>query len=180
LSGRYEKIKNLGLTFYTNYRQPKIRYNSIFSVFDFGNTWEVEGGGDYRFENGYTLIAKVANVNYKEESSQRLTAGLSTPFGTITGRMNFGYAGEMSSVSFYGALPLFEGYVTPSIGLSYTSYKQSSDSPTNNLTSVLGGVNVRPFRMLSFDVQGQYINNQIYKDDWRMFFKLNFWFNSNF
>ena len=119
-------------------------------------------------------------MSYKEESSQRLTAGLSTPFGTITGRMNLGYAGEMSSVSFYGALPVFEGYVTPSLGLSYTSYKQSSDSPTNNLTSVLGGVNVRPFRMLSFDLQGQYINNKIYKDDWRMFFKLNFWFNSNF
>ena len=180
LDGRYEKIKNLGLTLYTNYRQPKIRYNSIFSVFDFGNTWEVEGGADYRLNGGYTVLAKVANVSYKEESSQRLTAGLSTPYGTITGRMNLGYAGELSTVSFYGALPVFEGLVTPSLGLSYTSYKQSSDSPTNNLTSVLGGVNVRPFRMLSFDVQGQYINNKIYKDDWRMFFKLNFWFNSNF
>jgi len=34
--------------------------------------------------------------------------------------------------------------------------------------------------MLSFDIQGQYLNNKIYKDDWRLFFKLNFWFNTIF
>ncbi len=180
LSGRYEQIKDLGILFYTNYRQPKIRYNSIFSVFDFGNTWEAEGGIDYRLLQGYNLVAKFANVNYKDESSKRISAGITTPIGTITGRKNFGYAGEMDAISFYGALSMFEGLITPSVGLSYTTYKQDVNSPTNKLTSFLGGFNFRPFRLLSFDIQGQYVDNKIYRDDWRMFFKLNFWFNSNF
>ena len=33
LSGRYEEVDNLGITMYYNYREPRIRYNSIFSVF---------------------------------------------------------------------------------------------------------------------------------------------------
>lgn len=180
LGGRYEQIDNLGILLYTNYREPRIRYNSIFSVFDYGNTWEIEGGVDYKIHNGYFLLAKFGNVRYKDESSQRITAGVTTPIGTITGRKGFGYAGEMDAVSFYGATSTLNGLLTPSIGLSYTNYKLSADSPINRLISILGGVNIRPFRMLSFDLQAQYLDNKIYNNDWRMFFKLNFWFNSNF
>ncbi len=43
-SGRYDQIENLGISLYYNYRAPQIRYNSIFAVFDFGNTHEIEGG----------------------------------------------------------------------------------------------------------------------------------------
>jgi hypothetical protein len=28
-------------------------------------------------------------------------------------------------------------------------------------------------------LQGQYMNNKIYKDDYRFFLKLNYWFNTN-
>jgi hypothetical protein len=180
ISGRYEQIKNLGITAYYNYREPKIRYNSIFSVFDYGNTWEIEGGLDYLIDNKYTLIGKFANVTYKDERSQRVTLGISSPFGSITARKNFGYAGEMDAISFYTALTQFDGLLTPSLGFSYTRYKLSEDDPSNDLISVLGGANIRPFRTLSFDIQGQYLNNKIYNNDWRLFFKLNFWFNTIF
>ena len=180
ISGRLETVKNLGLNLYYNYRQPKIRYNSIFSVFDYGNTWEIEAGADYLIAGKYTVIAKIANVDYKEESSQRITVGVSSPYGSITARKNFGYAGEMDAVSFYTAFATMDGLLTPSFGFSYTNYKLTKDDPYNNLISVLLGTNYRPFRMLSFDIQGQYLNNKIYKDDWRLFFKLNFWFNTIF
>lgn len=180
LSGRYETIKNLGLNLYYNYREPKIRYNSIFSVFDYGNTWEIEAGADYLVDNAYTLVGKFANVAFKGETSQRLTLGVSTPWGSITGRKNFGYAGEMDAISFYSALAILEGLLTPSIGLSYTSYKLDKDDPSNELISVLAGTNFRPFRTLSFDIQGQFLNNKIYNNDWRLFFKINFWFNTIF
>lgn len=179
LSGRYDQVDNLGVTLYYNYREPRIRYNSIFSVFDYGNTWEIEGGLDYRFENRYTVTGKFANVSYKEETSQRLTLGLASPYGTLTGRKSFGYAGELDAVSLYTAFTTLEGLITPSVGLSFTRYKQSESSPRNELLTVMGGFNLRPFRVVSFDLQGQYINNKIYKNDWRLFFKLNFWFNSN-
>jgi hypothetical protein len=180
ISGRYEAIKNLGLNLYYNYREPRIRYNSIFSVFDYGNTWEIEAGADYLIENTYTLIGKIANVAYKGETSQRVTLGVSSGWGSVTARKNFGYAGEMDAISIYTAFAALEGLLTPSFGLSYTRYKLSEDDPSNELVSLVAGTNFRPFRTLSFDIQGQYLNNKIYTDDWRLFFKLNFWFNTIF
>jgi hypothetical protein len=180
ISGRYEAVKNLGINGYYNYREPKIRYNSIFSVFDYGNTWEIEGGVDYLVDNKYTLIGKFANVTYKDEESQRLTLGISSQYGSITARKNFGYAGEMDAISFYTALTQLDGLITPSLGFSYTSYKLNEDDPSNELISVIGGANIRPFRTLSFDIQGQFLDNKIYSNDWRLFFKLNFWFNTIF
>ena len=73
-----------------------------------------------------------------------------------------------------------EGLITPSIGISYSSYKLSKNDDTNHLTAILGGLNFRPLAFLSFDGQAQYMNNKIYKDDFRFFFKLNYWFNTNF
>lgn len=180
ISGRYEAIKNLGINAYYNYREPKIRYNSIFSVFDYGNTWEVEAGVDYLIDNKYTVIGKFANVTYKDDRSQRLTLGVSSPYGSITARKNFGYAGEMDAISLYTAFSQLDGFLTPSLGFSYTRYKLTEGDPSNELVSVLAGTNIRPFRTLSFDVQGQFLNNKIYNNDWRLFFKLNFWFNTIF
>ena len=177
LYGRYGTIKNLGLTLYYNYQEPMVRYNSIFSVFNFANTWEIEAGADYLIDDKYTVIGKFANVTYQDETSQRVTLGLKSPFGTITARKNFGFAGELDAISFYTAFPALAGLLTPSLGFSYAHYKLSQDDNYNEVTSVLGGFNYRPIRMLSFDLQGQYLNNKIYQDDWRLLFKINFWFN---
>jgi len=177
LSGRYEDIKNLGLTLYYNYQEPMVRYNSIFSVFNFANTWEIEAGADYLIDNNYTLIGKFANVTYQEETSQRVTLGLKSPYGNLILRKNFGFAGELDAISFYTAFAILEGLITPSIGFSYASYKLSPDDYYNEVTSLLGGFNYRPLRMLSFDLQGQYLYNNIYQNDWRLFFKINYLFN---
>ncbi|QQS38268.1 MAG: hypothetical protein IPM56_09130 [Ignavibacteriales bacterium] len=179
VDARYVQVENLGVSVYYNYREPLIRYNSIFSVFDYGNTQEIEGGLDYKISEYMTVLAKFANVTFKDENSQRLTAGVVTRYGSINYRKNLGYAGELDAVSLYSAYTLMEGLLTPSLGLSYTSYKLSKDSEKNNLTSLLAGINVRPYRMLSFDLQGQYMDNKIYKNDLRLFFKVNYWFNTN-
>jgi len=104
---------------------------------------------------------------------------LNTRWGSFNYRKTLGYAGELDAVSLYSAYSFLEGLITPSVGISYTSYKLSEDSDKNNLAAILGGLNYRPFRFLSFDVQGQYMNNKIYKDDYRFFFKINYWFNTN-
>jgi hypothetical protein len=176
---RTEAVDRLGINIYYNYRQPKIRYNSIFAVFDYGNTYEVEVGADYKINNMFTVIGKVGNVEYKDENSQRVALGLSTTFGSINYRKTFGYAGELDAVSLYSGYTLFEGLFTPSVGLSYTNYKLSPDDEANNITTLMVGANIRPFRSLSFDLQGQYMDNKIYKNDMRLFFKLNYWFNLN-
>ncbi len=180
ISARYSQIKNLGISLYYNYREPRIRYNSILSVFNFGNTKEIEGGIDYKINNQFTVIGKFGNVSYKDDNSQRLTLGINSNFGNLSYRKTFGYAGELSSISAYAAHTFFNGLLTPSIGLAYTSYKLSEDAETNNITSLLGGINFRPLRLWSFDLQGQFFNNKFYKDDFRLLFKINYWFNTNF
>jgi hypothetical protein len=177
--GNYEQIKNLRLNAYFNYREPRVRYNSIFSVFDYGNTQEIEAGGDYSFSKDFTLSGKYGYVKYKDENSQRATVGVSTKYGTISYRKGMGYAGEQDAVSAYSAYSFLNGFITPSVGVSFTSYKLSKDGEKNDLMTVLAGCNVRPFRTLSFDVQGQFMNNKIYKNDYRFLFKLNYWFNTN-
>jgi hypothetical protein len=176
---RTDAVENWSLNVYYNYRQPKIRYNSIFAVFDYGNTHEIELGADYKINNLITLTGKYGNVQYKTENSQRIGFGFNTNYGSLSYRKTFGYAGELDAVSLYSAYTFFNGFLTPSVGVSYTSYKLSADSETNHLTTLLLGANIRPFRVLSFDLQGQYMDNKFYKNDLRVFFKLNYWFNLN-
>ncbi len=178
-NGRYAAIDKLGINLYYNYRAPQIRYNSIFSVFDFGNTHEIEGGLDYRIDNDFTVFGKFGNVEYEDDNSQRMTVGVNSSYGSASFRKTFGYAGELTSASVYTSRTFLDGLVTPSIGLAYTNYKLSEDADANDIISALGGVNVRPWRTLSFDLQGQFSDNKIYKNDLRLFFKINYWFNTN-
>ena len=178
-SGRYDEVENLGINLYYNYRAPQIRYNSIFAVFDYGNTQEIEGGLDYKIDNDFTVYGKFGNVEFKDDNSQRVTLGLNTSYGSLNLRNTFGYAGELMSVSLYSARTLPCGMITPSIGLAYTNYKLSEDAESNDIISILAGVNIRPWRTLSFDLQGQFSDNKIYNNDVRVFFKINYWFNTN-
>lgn len=180
VDGRVQFTDNIGLTGYYNYREPQIRYNSIFSVFNFGNSQEIEGGLDYRIANVATFFGKYGYVKFKDENSSRITLGATTEFGSISYRKNLGYAGELDGISFYSARTFLDGFLTPSIGVSYTTYKLSKDADSNDIISFLGGVNVRPWRSWSFDLQGQYFNNKIYKNDFRVLFKVNYLFNTNF
>ncbi|MCX6152259.1 MAG: hypothetical protein NTX22_17170 [Ignavibacteriales bacterium] len=177
-NGRYMGVKDLGVDVYYNYREPRVRYNSIFSVFDYGNSQEIETGLDYKL-GAYTVLGKFGYVKYKDDNSERVTVGVNSPYGNISYRKTFGYAGELDAVSLYAANTFFDGLVTPSAGVTFTTYKLTEADPRNDLVTILGNVNVRPWRVLSFDIQGQYLNNKIYKNDFRFFLKLNYWFNTN-
>ncbi len=173
--------KNFDLSFYYTYREPLIRYNSYFTIFEsvVENNQEFEIGLNYRLNNAISLNGKTGIVKYSDENSIRLNIGLATPYGMVSYSKNFGYAGELDGISLYSNYRLFNGILTPSFGLGYSSYKLSDTSPKNSTLYILAGTNVRPFRFLSFDLQGQYLNNKIYKSDFRFFFKINYWFNTN-
>jgi len=179
LNGRYNALPKLGLLFYYNYREPLLKYNTILSVFDSQNSQEFEVGADYKITSLFTVLAKVGDVIYKDKSSQRISVGCNSTYGSIFYRKNLGYAGELDAVSLSTGYTFLEGLVTPTVGLSYTHYKLTPEDKTQNLAAVLANVNVRPWRMLSFDVQGQFMNNPLYKHDLRLMFKINYWFNTN-
>ena len=156
-----------------------IRYNSIFSVFDYGNTQEIEAGAGYKILDWLSVNGAFGYVNYSDENSSRLNIGVSSKYGTLSYRKTLGYAGELDALSLYTAYSFLNNLITPSIGLSLTKYKLSKDDNANDLITFLGGVNVRPWRMLSADLQGQFLKNKIYKNDFRLLFKINYWFNTN-
>ena len=109
LNTDYLQIDNLKLNLYYNYRDPRINYNSIFSVFNYGNTQELEIGGDYTLNKEITITGKVGDVIYQDDNSQQITLGVSTIYGTLTYLKNLGYAGEMDGISLYTAHSFFEG-----------------------------------------------------------------------
>jgi hypothetical protein len=182
IDGNYSPLNNFKIDLYYNFSNPLIRYNSIFSVFNYGSSQEAEVGADYIINKNITLTGKFGDVVYQDANSARVTVGLSSNYGSLTYRKTFGYAGELDALSLYWAYSFYQGLLTPSLGVSYTNYKLSPDpnQPTYDLTSVLAGINVRPLKTLSFDLQGQYMDNQIYRNDFRFFLKLNYWFNTNF
>ncbi len=179
VSGAYDPSDKIKLSLYYNYREPRIRYNSIFSVFNYGNTQEIEGGIDYRISPKYTVLGKFANVTYEGDSAQRLTLGFNTVYGNVSYRKTFGYAGELDAVSVYTARSFMEGFITPSLGFAFTTYKLTPEAKSNDIITLLAGTNVRPWKVVSFDLQLQYLNNKIYNNDVRFLFKLNYWFNTN-
>ncbi|MBI9071589.1 MAG: hypothetical protein JEY94_08315 [Melioribacteraceae bacterium] len=181
IGGKIYATDKLGVNLFYNYREPRIAYNSIFSVFNYGNSQEIEAGVDYKINKLFTAVCKFANVEYEDDNSARLYAGLNSKYGNISYRKTFGVAGELDAVSIYTAKTLLDGMLTPSVGISYTSYKLSEDEEdSNNLVSLLAGVNIRPWKKFSFDLQGQYTDNEIYKNDFRFLLKINHWFNTNF
>lgn len=180
LDGRVKATDDLGINVYYNFREPKIRYNSIFSVFNYGSSQEIEGGFDYRVQGLYTLFVKAGDVTFDKEHSTRITVGANTDLGSFSYRKNLGDAGELDAISLYSAKSFANGFITPSIGITYTNYKLSKDDAPNTITAFLAGVNLRPWRTFSFDLQGQYFDNKIYKNDLRLLVKVNYLFNTNF
>lgn len=178
--GTYSQISDLAINFYYNFREPLIRYNSYFTIFNnIENTSEIELGADYKLNKIFTFSGRYGSVNYSDETSQRVTLGVFSRYASVSYKKNFGYAGELDAVSLSSAYTFFYGLVTPSLSLNYSSYKVSTTAPKNDLMAVSAGCNVRPWRILSFDLLGQFVNNRIYKNDYRLFFKINYWFNTN-
>ncbi len=176
VEGEGALAEKLDAVVYGNYREPRVRYNSIFSVFDFGNTKEVEAGLSYRFEQNFILSGRYGYTDYKDESASRANLSLSTPYGAVSYRKTFGYAGELNSLSLNTGYTLYDGFLTPSAAVSFTDYKLSKDDAKQNLVSFLFGVNIRPVRSFSVDLQGQYLDNKYYQKDVRFLVKLNYWF----
>lgn len=180
-SGDLHFIRDLNFNVYYAFREPLIRYNSYFTIFEsvVQNNQEIDLGVNYRLNKSINLNGKFGFVKYTDDNSARISLGAALPYGLISYTKNFGYAGELDAISIYSNYRLFNGLLTPSFGIGYSSYKLSKTSPKNDAISILAGTNFRPWRILSFDIQGQYLKNKIYKNDFRIFFKINYWFNTN-
>ena len=158
------------------HRDPQLPYGSFFSVFNVQSTDEFEGGLDHNFAQAWRGFIRGAYVKYTDDNSFRYTLGIANDYGSLSYRGNTGYAGELNSFSAQCSYPLTERKFIPSAGISYISYKLNAEDKTENTVAILLGCVARPLQMLSFDVQGQWLNNKIYKSDFRLYAGLNIWF----
>lgn len=159
------------------YRQPRIPYNSIFHVFNFTTTNEIEGGVEYIYSPALRFFGKFANIQYSGEKSQRYTLGMNAEYGSLIYSGNSGYAGELNSVSAQLIYPLFNRMLIPTIGVSRATYKLSKQGDTFDTFSGLFGTTFGPYKVFFVDAQVQWMSNKIYKNDFRFLFKINYLFN---
>ncbi len=158
------------------YRAPRVSFNSIFSVFALNSVNEIEGGLEYSFSPALRVFGRFANVKYTDDKNNRWTFGLNSTYGSFSYAGSDGYAGQLQSLNIQGAYPLLNRLLTPTLGVSYASYRLSTDAPRDNALAVLLGAIVRPTTAFSADIQGQLMTNRVYKNDMRLQVRLMYWF----
>ncbi len=169
--------KELGATAEYIFREPRLAYNSIFSVFNVNSTKEIEGGLEYRPIAKTFFYARFGNVQYVDESSQRLVVGGTYDFLSASYTQNFGYAGELNGISLQAICPLEDRTFTPSVGFGYASYKHDKNDPSSTVVNATAGIVYRPLKQISTDLQIQWMNNPLFKSEMRVFLKATYLFN---
>jgi hypothetical protein len=159
------------------FREPRVSYNSIFSVFNTASTKEIEGGVEYRPLAKTSFFARFANVDYIDENSQRFSFGGTYDFITASYTQNLGYAGELNGVSLFAVYPLMDRMITPTLGFGYASFKHAKNVPSRTVVNATLGAVYRPMKTLSSDLQVQWMNNPQFDSDVRIFLKVTYWFN---
>ncbi len=158
------------------HRAPRLMSNSFFAVFNAHTIDEIEGGADYTVLPSVRVFARGAYVQYSGDNSFRYTVGVANDYASASYRGSTGYAGELHSVSLQGSYPLCDRMFIPTAGLSFSSYKLSEADNTEDMLAATLGLIARPLQMLSIDIQGQWLNNKVYKNDVRLYAGLNIWF----
>lgn len=160
------------------YREPRLFYNSFFTIFPTHSIREYEGGVEYEFLPALKAFGKFGFVQYTGDASRRFTLGVNTDYASLSYSGTNGYAGLLNSVSLEAMVPLFDRRVIPTLGLSYASYDiEGGGGTTDNVFAASVGGVCRPIEQFSIDAQLQWLENPVMKSDVRLFAKINYWFN---
>ena len=176
LEARVGILSSLSVTADYLFREPRVAYNSIFSVFNTSSTQEVEAGLDYEVMPLVRTFARFATVKYTDDNSDRLTVGGTYDFINVSYTQNFGYAGDLNGISVQAVYPMMERKLTPNIGIGYASYQVSDNAPKNTVFNSSIGATYRPVPSMSADALLQWMHNPLYSNDVRVFLKVNYWF----
>lgn len=173
-SGRAGITPELGVTVDYLYRMPRLQYNSIFSVFNYNETQEFEGGLEYEFSPCARAYARYGNVKYADDNSGRIRVGGTYDFLSASYSSNTGLAGDFSGISIQAAYPTPNRMFVPALGFGYAKYKVSADAASNNVMNANLGLTYRPTPTVSADITAQWMENPVYNNDVRVFLKLTY------
>jgi hypothetical protein len=168
-------LEPLSLTGEYIQRDPRLLYNSIFSVFTFNSLKEYEIGAEYAFGAYWQVFAKYGAVSYNDATQNQITVGVNGEHVSFSATRDNGDGGELSAASLNLGYPLLENKLTPTLLLGYAHYKLSEySSKLDDALSVAVGAVYRPSRVFSVDAQAQWIQNKIYSSDLRFFVRVNY------
>jgi hypothetical protein len=171
---RVKVMEPLALTGEYIHREPRLSYNSIFWVFTYNAISEYEVGAEYTILKDWQVFGRFGNVSYGDEKSNRVTLGGNMKYASASFSWNTGYAGELTALSANAGYPLFNNTLTPTIMAGYASYKLSEDAPQSNAMNLGVGAVYRPFPLLSLDMQVQWLRNNVYNNDVRLFLRASY------
>ena len=157
-------------------REPRIAFNSIFSVFAYSEIRDYELGLEYAITSNWRVFGKYGAVSYGGEDQWRVTVGGSWRYFSASIAHNTGDDGKISAVSLSAGYPLWDRMLTPTLAVSYASYKLSQYDDLDNALSIAPGVVYRPLPWLSLDTQVQWLQNTIYKNDLRVMVRASYFF----
>ena len=180
IAGSYQMLPQLGLSLNLAHREPTIAYNSYFAMFEQEANTEAILGVDYRVLPMLTLEARVSSVMYEEETAYRVSLGASTKYMSIMYTKDVSYDGALNGFNVHCMHPFCNGMFTPHIGIVYSTYALADNLDKTSTWAGVAGFMLRPLRILSCDVQAQYMTNKIYKSDMRVFARINYWFSEAF
>jgi hypothetical protein len=171
---RVKVMEPLAITGEYIHREPRLSYNTIFWVFTYNAISEYELGAEYSICKDWQVFGRFGNVSYGDENSNRVTLGGNMKYASASFSWNTGYGGELAAFSANAGYPLFDNKLTPTIMAGYALYKLSENTPQLDAMSLGAGAVYRPIPILSLDMQLQWLQNNIYNNDVRLFFRASY------
>jgi hypothetical protein len=174
------------------HRLPTIAYNSYFALLEMNASQEAILGVDFKIDKERSLIGRFSAVKYNLEDegypeddlfndmAYRVSVGYACSNISLMYTKDISYDGDLDGFNFDIRYPFFEHMLIPHAGIVYSSYALGDDLDKASTWAGVAGVTYRPFRVLSVDLQGQYMTNKVYKSDMRAFARINYWFNDPF
>ncbi len=170
-----KSLEPLSLTGEYIQRDPRLLYNSIFSVFAFNSLKEYEVGGEYAIDTKWQVFAKYGAVSYNDATQNQVTLGVNGEHVSASLTRNTGDGGNLSAASMNVGYPFFDNKLTPTLLVGYAHYKLDEySSRLDDALSIAAGAVYRPTRLCSVDAQLQWIQNKIYSNDVRFFIRVNY------
>jgi len=180
-SFRYSPFTSFSANIDYFHRDDRLPYNSIFSVFDHSGTDEYDLGLNYAFTPDINAFGSLSKVYYTGDNSTQFAIGTGIYIFSINFSHNDGFAGNLNGINAQVTYPLLDRKLILIASVSAENYKllQESSVPSSDLYDGSLGITFRPLSLLSINLQGQYYQDPIYKNDFRGYLNVNYYFFSS-
>lgn len=181
VSFRYSPFRSLSANVGYYHRNANLPYNSIFSVFDHSGTDEVDLGLNYMFTRNISAFGTFDRIFYTGDYSNQFTVGTNIYLFTFSFSHNDGFAGNLNGVNAQFIYPFMDRKFVLIASASASDFEVLQQlSATNRIYSGTLGLTYRALKLLSINLQGQYYQDPIFKNDLRGYLQVNYYFFKNF